>query len=229
MADAPTWVIETADAVERASDADRARRESEGLGTAKESLDARLAELTELGRAAAAGRGTWWSGVDAPPDLWNNLRSAQQDLSQRALGRTAEQLAVFTTRAKQAALGFWDQHVVGDAGDVNELKQFAAALRNVSALRQVADDLDSALGELGRLRSKLPDSAAVESLARAVALLDDLEARLPPTVRSFVSAATGGGAALDQLDAEVLNWLVAHGASDVFKIVPGRPVGTQHG
>lgn len=229
MADAPTWVIETADAVERASNADRARRESEELGTAKESLDARLAELTPLGRAAAVGRGSWWPGVDAPPDLWDNLRSAQQDLGQRALGRTSSQLATFTSRAIQTALDAWHKHVQAEAGDVQELVQFAAALRNVDALRQVADDLDRALGDLARLQSKLPDTAAAEALARAVDLLDDLEARLPPVVRSFVSAATGGGAALDQLDAEVLDWLVAHGAGDVFKIVPGRPVGARHG
>jgi hypothetical protein len=229
VADVPTWVIETVDAVERASNADRARRESEELGMAKESLDARLSELTQLGRAAAVGRGTWWPGVDAPPDLWENLRSAQQDLGQRALGRTAEQLAAFTTRAKQTALGSWDQHVLAEAGDVGELVQVAEALRNVGALRQVADDLDLALGDLVRLRSRLPDTAAVEALSRVVDLLDDLEAGLPQVVRSFVSAATGGGAALDQLEAEVLGWLVAHGAGDVFKIVPGRPMGTRHG
>ncbi|GAA5133956.1 hypothetical protein [Pseudonocardia adelaidensis] len=225
MLDGPNWIAETFDAVERASDVEKARRDAETLTSALENLTKLLPRLAELERACSLGRGSWWTGINAPPDLWDNLRAAQKNLGQRALAAVDRNLPTFTQQAEQAAGDGWKNHIVDEVGNVRELLELSAALRQVPTLEQTATSLDNAIGDLARLRSELPDRNAVETLGKVVALLDDLQARLPAAVRDFVSAATGGGASLEMLDAEVVSWLQDNGAVDAFKIVAGRPTG----
>jgi hypothetical protein len=227
--DAPSWIAEAFDAVERASDLEKARRDSENLTTALENVQKLLPRLAKLERASALGRGSWWTGVNAPPDLWDNVNAAQKNLGQRALAAVDRSLPIFTQQAERAVGEGWNKHIADEVGNVRELLDLSAALRQVATLEQIATSLDNAIGDLARLRSGLPDDKAVETLGKAVALLDDLQARLPAAVRDFVSAATGGGASLQMLDAEVLGWLRDNRAADAFKIVAGRPTGAISG
>lgn len=229
MADAPGWVVSTTEAVDRASDAEKARRDSEDLNTARDNLDVRADELDVLVNAATVGRGVWWPGIDAPPELWRDVRSARENLGRREVERVWSNLAPYALRVRREALDAWQARVAARIGDVEELQQLAEALRNVVALEQVAANLDRALDDIAGLRIKLPDPDAVSQLERVVELIDGLRDRLPHAVRDFFSAATSGGASLGQVNREVLAWLSANGAVDVFRVVAGRPTGAGRG
>ncbi|MBQ1076745.1 hypothetical protein KBX06_26875 [Micromonospora sp. C31] len=227
MADATTWIRETRVAVDRASDAVRLQGDLDDLGQRDEELEDALRELTALAQAATFGRGDWWKGVDATPDLWTQVRSAQRGLDRRQLGAVVHLLNKLKVQVRDAVQGGWRAHVASRAGNAQELRDLAKALADVEGLEDVAPKLDAALGHLARLERKPPDADSVEILAEVTQLLALLEQRLPPAVKGFVSAATQGGAALDSVNDDVRDWLVDNNALHNFRVVPGRPQGGQ--
>ncbi|MGH4027276.1 MAG: hypothetical protein ACRDRV_22125 [Pseudonocardiaceae bacterium] len=219
----PTWVEETRRAVDQASNVEQARSEFDALTAVHEELDNALADLAELGQAAAVGRGSWWVGIDIPPELGTELSSAPDRLDRRQLAALVRQLSRLRTQARQSAQAAWNDHVAAQAGDADELRHLVQVLAGAGGLGEAARGLDEALGRLARLHKQLPDAHAVVVLSRVVELLDELERRLPIAVKAFVSAAAHGGASLELLDAEVRDWLVRNGALYNFRIMPGRP------
>lgn len=223
MADATRWIRETREAVDQASDTLRLEADLDALGQFDEQLDDALQELTALAQAAALGHGDWWTGVDAKPDLWTQLRSAQRELNTRQLGSVVRLLNELRSQVRDAVRDGWGNHVASQAGNAVELRDLMKALAGVEGLEDVAPRMDVALGHLARLQRKPPDAGSVRVLAEVTELLALLEQRLPAAVKGFVSAATRGGAPLDLLDDDVRNWLVDNNALHNFRVVPGRP------
>ncbi|NJC70847.1 hypothetical protein HC031_14135 [Planosporangium thailandense] len=221
--DSISWIDETREAVDRASNVVQAQSELEVLATAEEDLDNAIRDLSDVQTAAVVGQGIWWTGSDAPAELWTELRSAHKDLGQRQLAFVMRKLAEFRRRVRDAVQTGWATHVASRAGDAGDLRDLIQVLSGVEGLAEIARSLDQALGRLARLQTKLPDSQAVQTLDEAVDLLDALERRLPAAVKVFVSTAARGGASIDLLGADVRGWLVDNGALNNFRIVPGRP------
>jgi hypothetical protein len=218
-----TWIAETREAVDRTSNLNQAQSKFETLVGIDEELDSLLPDLVRLKQTAALGRKIWWSGLDAPPDLWTQLRSAQIDLNQRQLASVVRMLTQFKTQLREVVQTKWKNHVASQAGDAGELRDLVQVLSGAEGLTEVARSLDEALGRLARLQRGLPDASALNALKEAIELLDALERLLPATVKAFVSAAARGGASLELLDSEVREWLVDNGVLHNFRVVPGRP------
>jgi len=227
--DSTSWIAETREAVDRASNVVQAQADYEALASIDEELDNAVPDLAQLEHAAVIGRGAWWAGVDAPPDLWADLRSAQQHLGRRQLASVVRLLTPFRARVRRVIQERWKEHVVTEAGDAAELRNLVRVLTGAEGLEDIARNLDEALGRLTRLQSDLPDAHALTALNEAVELLAALEARLPTEVKAFVSAAAHGGASLELLDADVRGWLVDNGALHNFRVVPGRPQAVPRG
>jgi hypothetical protein len=224
-----TWIEETRDAADRASNLVRAQAEFETLVSIDEELENALSELAPLDQAAGLGRGTWWAGVDAPADLWAELRSARRDLEPRITRSVTRQLAQFGSRVREAILIAWKKHVAAEAGDPAELRDLVQVLSGTEELADLARGLYDALARLEKLRRGLPDANALNALEEVVARLDTLEQRLPATAKAFLSAAARGGASLELLDAQVWGWLEVNGALRNFRVVPGAPQGAKRG
>jgi hypothetical protein len=222
-----TWIDETREAVDRASNLVRAQAEFERLEEAEKELDDALGDLSALHAAANLGRGTWWPGLDAPPDVCPELLSLQEDLGPQRVRSVLSKLATHRSRLGDAVRMAWREHITSRAGDAGGLRELVQVLAGADGLADIAHSLDEALGRLAQLQkagrgTTLPDAKAVQALNDAVDLLDVLEKRLPAAVKAFVSAAARGGASLDLLDAKVRAWLVENGALNNFRIVPGQ-------
>ncbi|MFJ9804631.1 hypothetical protein [Streptomyces wuyuanensis] len=225
MADgSTTWISATGELVGQASNVVKAQSEIDSLAEADENLDSILQDLAQLGHAALVGKGVWWTGIDAPADLWKDLDASQPELDRRQLASAQRHLGSFRTRARDAVLAAWKDYVTREAGDAAELRALVKTLAGAEIFSDVARSLDDSLGQLARLQRELPDAHAMQTLMDAVELLDDLKRRLPDAVKVFVSAAASDrGASLELFDAEVRDWLLDNGALHNFRVVPGRP------
>lgn len=225
MADgSTTWISATRDLVSQASNVVKAQSEIDNLAEADENLDGILQDMARLAQAALVGKDVWWTGTDAPADLWEALRTSQAGLGRRQLAAVARHLNSFKARVRDAVLTAWKDYVTTEAGDAAELRALVQTLAAAESFTDVARSLDDTLGRLSRLQRDLPNDHALQTLQEAVELLDDLQRRLPGAVKAFVSAAASGrGASLELFDAEVRDWLLDNGALHNFRVIPGRP------
>ena len=218
-----TWISATRGLVDQASNVVKAQSDIDALTEDDEVLEKILQELAQLAQAAVVGKGAWWTGIDASPNLWEDLRASQTELGHRQLASVARHFRSFTPRAREAVLSAWTDYVATEAGDATELRALMQTLASAESFTDVARSLDDTLGRLSRLQKELPNAQALQTLGEAVSLLDDLHRRLPEVVKIFLSAASGRGAALDLFDAEVRDWLIDNGALHNFRVVTGRP------
>ncbi|MGA5205210.1 hypothetical protein [Streptomyces variegatus] len=219
-----TWINTTRERVGQASNVVKAQSEIDSLAEADTNLDRILQDLSQLAQASLVGKGMWWTGVDAPADLWKDLRASQSAVERRQLASVTRHLDSFKTRARNAVLTAWKDYVTTEAGDAAELRALVQTLADAESFTDVARSLDETLGRLSRLQKDLPNAHALQTLREAVGLLDDLQRRLPDAVKTFVSAAASSrGASLELFDAEVRDWLLDNGAFHSFRVVPGRP------
>ncbi len=224
MADrSTTWIEDARKAVDQASNVVQAQAEFDVLVDADEQFDDILRELTQLEQAATLGHGSWWAGIDAPPDLWTELRSARTILARRQLASVVRKLTQFRRQVRETVQTSWKNYLASQTGDASELRDLMQVLSGAEGLTEVAHSLDEALSRLARSQMRLPDAQAMKAVSEVVELLDALERRLPTVVKAFVSAAAHGGASLELLDVEVWDWLVDSGALHNFRVVPGRP------
>jgi hypothetical protein len=220
-----TWIAETAEAVEQASNVRQLENEIEFLADSGETLNVVLPELAALAKAAALGARTWWPRDVVPFDLLRDLQEVQQELGKRKVQGVVKHLDQFRLGAKARVIEAWQDHVDREVGRSDGLEDLAEALSGIAGLSAFAAELRQSLRPLAGLRRALPNAAGVDSLAAIAATVTRLETRLPEAVREFVAAAAHSGAALHELDAGVRTWLTENGAMDSFKIVVGRPDG----
>lgn len=220
---APEWVTATKRAVDRASDAVQAQQELAALTKAAGALDSAIAELVELGRAGALGRGQWWPGADVPTELRSVLNAAGRGLESRKLTRAVGLLDTFVKDTQRSLRQAWRDHINTSTGHAAQLQDLAAVLSGGGGrLASVARDLKQARDALTRL-PRLPDTDAVRSLDAVVAQYEAFESALSPGVKAFVAAVARGGASIDMVDAEVIAWLTENGVLHSFKVVGGSP------
>lgn len=221
-----SWITDTASAVRLARNTDETRKQADLLTDAKAALEKTLAGLQKLQQSAAAVRALSWEGRAPSPELSRDLEEARKTLDSRPLARGQRALDQFERDLTTSLKEHWKGYAAQRLGDFADLLALSETLSGVEGVAEVSQQLSETLGDLARSQTSLPTSQSVQLLARAEALLQQLESSLQPDgVRRFLSAVARGGASVDGLTSEVRGWLADHNSLGRFRIVAGPPVG----
>ncbi|WP_267618366.1 hypothetical protein [Gordonia bronchialis] len=221
-----SWVEETAQAVRLARDAGEAQKQADLLQESQIELRKILSEFKALNESAAVVRGLNWEGRTPNPDLSRDVEEALRTLDSRPLDRVRRALDKFGKEVAESLKGHWNSHAAKQLGNVSDLLSLSETLSAVEGISAVSQELSATLGELARSQSSLPTNQSVELLTKAVELLEQLESSLKPdSVKRFLSAVARGGAPLESLTSDVIEWLSNHKSLDRFKIVAASPAG----
>ncbi|WP_080697174.1 hypothetical protein [Mycobacterium asiaticum] len=224
-----SWIADTEDALNLAKNATEAQRQIAVLDDASSNLAALLTDFQELAAGASVLRSLGWEGQVPNPDLVSDLQQAAKTLGPRPLTNSVNGLERFRSRAKSALIECWHRHAVERLGDVAELRVLAETLSEVEGVTDLSQQLEAVLGELARIQSDVPTRRSAQLLEKAESALHQLEESFQPeSVRGFLSAVAHGGASLELLNQNVIDWLVSHSALRSFKIVAGSPADTAH-
>lgn len=220
----PRWLSEASTAVTDATNAVQAQNEISDLTEARAELARQLCEFRRLAQADALGRGTWWLGQTAEPDVFRELKKASSFPQARVLNSLQRRLDSFARTVNTRMVLSWGEYSARRTGNVTELQMLAGTLSGIEGVALLAANLLEILGQLGRIQTQAPTRESLTLLDRAEKGLADLEAALQPNaVREFLSAVARGGAPLNLLTDEVRTWLTANRAELCFKIAAGAP------
>jgi hypothetical protein len=167
-----------------------------------------------------------WQGRSPRPEVFSGLKEAAS-LQPRPLEQLTRALDVYVREVRDDLMKVWSAHAASALGNVEELQVLANVLRAVEDVADRSTALERVLGELARTQGRLPTDESIRLLAEAQARLTELEASLQPSaVREFLAAAARGGASVELLTADVLQWIRAHRALRNFRVMVGAPGGT---
>lgn len=220
-----SWIDETEEALDLAKNADEAQREFNNLQDLDSNLATLFTEFNELAAGAAVVRPLGWNGRYPTPDLKSDLSEATKGLGSRPLSRSVRSLERYKSEVRANLTDFWRQHAAERIGNLAELRDLAATLSEVAGVADLSKRFEVALAQLARDQTDFPSQASAELLKDAESILRQMEESLKPeSVRLFLSAATRGGASLDLLSNDVIEWLRSNNASRSFKVVAGAPI-----
>jgi hypothetical protein len=219
-----SWLSETEEALHLAVRATDTRTQIADLEDTKAALDHLLDEFRRIARADAVARSTGWGGRGPNPDLFDDLKTANESLDPRPMVRSMRGLERYGPDLRGGLIEYWHQHAAARMGNVIELQDLAETLSRVEGVAALSRDLAEVLGELARTQQDLPTQSSADLLREAETKLKDLEEALNPApVRRFLSAVARGGASVELLTEDVDAWLREHRALASFRIVPGAP------
>ena len=225
MADNPTplsWIRDTEESLKLAMNVAEAERKKTDLETAGGSLPELVEAFRSMAEAAAVVRPLGWEGRSPNPEVRNSLRQAAKTLDNRQVTTALRGLERFRAEAKTDLSTFWSQYAAQRLGNVAELQVLAGILREVSGLAALSERLEAVLGDLARTQEQLPSARSTGLLDKVELALQELEASLQPAaVRGFLSRVARGGASIELLTSDVVDWLREHNALQGFKIVAG--------
>jgi hypothetical protein len=220
----PTWITGTQDALRLAVNVSDTENAKADLESAAGSLPELVQGYRAMAKAASVVRPLGWEGRSLPPDVRNYLRQAAESLENRKVAMALRGLERFRGEAKTDLMGFWHEYADSRIGNVPELLVFTGILSAVDGLGVLCQRLASVLRDLIRVQDQLPSEGSSELLSEVESALEDLEGSLQPdSVRRFLSTAARGGASVELLTNDVIEWLRAHNAIQGFKIVAGAP------
>ncbi|WP_183097377.1 hypothetical protein [Nocardioides pelophilus] len=220
-----SWIASAEEAVQLAKNADEARRQVALLEEARTDLERLIAEFRVLVEGVSVVRPFGWEGKYPSPDLARDLAEAAASLDSRPLNRVIKALERFRGDVHIAVKERWSAYASHRLGDVTDLLSLSETLSEVEGIAGISQELRTALGELARTQSSAPSQQSAELLTRAEVSLRRLEESLKPdSVRRFLSAVARGGASIELMTADVIDWLKSHNALDRFRIVAGSPV-----
>lgn len=221
-----SWIDAAGKAVALAKDADEAQRQVALLDDAKADLAVLIVEFRQLAEAVSVVRPLGWEGRSPTPELVRDLSEAMQTLGERPLIRATKALVRFQGDVEVAVKARWSAYAAEQLGDVSDLLSLSETLSEVEGISELSEGLRSALGDLARAQGAMPSKVSAVLLTNARSSLRQLEDSLKPeSVRIFLSAAARGGASIEHLTSDVLDWLRSHDALARFRIVAGPPVG----
>jgi hypothetical protein len=221
-----SWIEAAGEAVALAKDVDEAQRQFALLDDARADLTQLTANLHRLAEAISVVRPLGWEGRSPNPDLVRDLSEAEATLGERPLARAIKGLERFRSDVDTAVKTRWGAYASEQLGDVSDLLSLSETLSEVEGIAGLSESLRNALGDLARTQASLPSAASIALLTATSASLQQLEDSLQPeSVRLFLSAVARGGASIESLTSDVLDWLRSNGALGRFRIVAGPPVG----
>lgn len=218
----PTWISETEDALRLAVNVSDTETKKSDLENSASSLPELVEAFRAVAKAASVVRPLGWEGRSPAPELRKYLRQAAESLDNRKVATALTGLERFRSEVKTDLMSYWHQHAAGRLGNVGELQALATTLSGIDGLTDLSERLESVLGDLARTQDQLPSQRSSELLSEVESALRDLEESLKPeAVRSFLSAVVRGGAPIDLLASDVIDWLREHNAVQGFRIVAG--------
>lgn len=225
-----SWIVDTVRALENAKNVSELHREFSDLEDVESSLTDLLAEFETLAEGAAVVRPLGWPGRQALPNLKGDLAQAVEGLARRPLNRSIRSLESFGSDVRANLTLFWRQHTSERMDSMGELQTLVATLGRVGGITELSTRVHQVFGQLARTQSTFPTQQAADLLQDAGLILRQIEESLrPESVRQFLSAAIRGGASLDLLTDEVLDWLQSHNAARSFRVVAGTPIDVTNG
>jgi hypothetical protein len=220
-----SWIDAAGKAVALAKDADEAQRQVALLEDAKADLAGLIGEFRQLAEGISVVRTLGWEGRSPNPELARDLSEAMETLGERPLIRALRALERFRGDVEVAVKARWSGYASEQLGDVSDLLSLSETLSEVEGITELSESLRNALGDLARAEGSIPSKASVALLTTARSSLRRLEDSLKPeSVRLFLSAAARGGASIELLTSDVLDWLRSHNALARFRIAVGPPV-----
>lgn len=217
-----SWISSTEDALSSAMNIADVENEKADLESAAGSLPELVDAFREMATAAPVVRPLGWEGRSLSPEMRTSLRQAAESLDKRKVAMALRGLERFRGEVKADLMNFWHQHAAERLGNVAELQVLAGTLRQVAGLADLSQRLESVLGDLARTQDQLPSARSSELLGQVESALRELERSLQPeAVRRFLSNVARGGASLELLTSDVIDWLREHNAIQGLKIVAG--------
>lgn len=219
-----SWIAATDRALRSAVDVVEGQRQMENLRDAAADLPDLITGFRAFAEAASVLRPLGWDGRSLNPEVRESLRRAVETLDNRAVRSSVRGLTQFQVSGKTDLVDFWQKYAAERLGNVGDLQTLAGTLKGVDRVAEQSLRLEAALGALARTQDAVPTSRSIELLRDAETALQELEESLQPeVVRAFLMAVARGGAPLDLLGPEVLDWLKSHNAFGRFKIIAGQP------
>lgn len=222
---AVSWIADAEKAVGLAKNADEAHRQVTLLEEARTDLARLIAEFRVLADGVAVVRPFGWEGKSPSPELARDLAEAAESLDSRPLNRVVKGLERFRGDVHPAVKERWSAYASQRLGDVTDLLSLSETLSEVEGIAEISQELGTALRELARSQNSVPSQQSAALLRRAEVLLRKLEESLKPdSVRRFLSAVARGGASIELLTKDVIDWLKSHNALGRFRIVASSPI-----
>ncbi len=226
----PSWLTATRESVSLAQSATDSQRQFGDLDNAKRAFSELNAGLKASAEAAVALRGTGWAGSVLSDDVRDRLDEVIARPEARLLAGVPGEITRFNDEVRRSLIDHWRKYAASQIGDVEGLLALIDTLVDVDGVADLAERLNTALGQLVREQDNLPSGDSLTHLKTVREALADLEASLQPeSVREFFTGVARGGAAVTSLTKEVAQWLTEHKALDNLKIVAGRPRGSTDG
>jgi hypothetical protein len=220
----PSWLNDVSLAVSEATNVVQVQSEIEDLTAARADFAEHVAKLRRLAAANALGRGTWWAGQTAEPDVFSELKQASTNPQPRVVNSLLRKLDSYAGTVNALLIASWREYAASRMGNVADLQLLAGTLAGIEGVAGLAASLQEVLGQLGRVQAQPPTEESLALLDQAEKRLAALEAALQPAAaREFLAAVARGGASLALLTDEVRAWLAANRAELSFKIAAGAP------
>lgn len=214
------WVDAAKTSLDLAVRADRAHKQEEELSDAKTELGKLLEQFRALEDSALIATPLGWRGINPNPEVHRDLDDALDSLDSRPLSRIPRSLGQYERDLRSSLSDHWDEHVASQLGNVAELLALSQALSNVKGMAALSNEFGQTLLALIRTQSRPPSSDGLELLAKAKDARRTLANSLKPeSVSHFLSNVAGGGASLEDVSDDVLEWLRGNGSLDRFKVV----------
>jgi hypothetical protein len=220
----PTWIADTEVAVQFAKDATDAANEVGRLEETTIDFARLVTQFQNVVVAASVAREVGWAGRTPQPEIFRDLRESSTGLESRPMARLTRALDQYLRDVRQDLVDCWGEHANSRLGSVADLRVLAGTLQGVDDVAGLSIALDRTLGNLARSQSSLPTAESARLLREAETQLAELEAALqPPAVRAFLTAVARGGASVELLTPDVLEWIRSHRATRSFRVTAGSP------
>lgn len=217
-----SWIRDAEEALKVAVNVSEAQTKKATLETVAGSLPELVEAFRSMADAATVVRPLGWEGRSVSPEVRTSLREAGGTLDNRQINTALMGLQKFRNEAESELTTFWREHAATRLGNFVELQALAITLREVSGLAELSQRLESVLADLAKTQDQLPSARSVELLENVETALQQLEESLQPeSVRRFLSLVARGGAPIELLTDEVIDWLNEHNAIQGLKIVAG--------
>ena len=228
MTQPPQWLESARETVDAAVQSRNTAEKNESAVAAKELLQSQLGTLASLSTAVSVGRDQGWLEKPSLQGAASTRASIEAVVSKGALRRPVSQLQTalpsYVTQLKADVERQWKQHVeltVGRVDDLDALIRLMAALPGQESQRLLLDGLRKPLLGLAKAIPTKSTEAELEITARQ---FDNAfsQAFGNEEVRHFLLACSRTGATLDQMTANVSEWLNHTGASAILRIRLGQ-------
>lgn len=228
MSKLPGWIESARETVDEAVQSRDTADKNESATAAKELLVSEIATLAGLSTAVSVGRKQGWLATPSPQSATVARSALEAVVTKGALRRDVNQLQktlpTYVNQLKAEVEREWKQHVqdqVGRIDDLDALIRLMAVLPGQESQRDLLEKLRKPLLDLAKTMPIESSDAALTATAEQFDIAFS-QAFGNEDVRQFLLACSRTGATLDQMTANVSEWLEQTGADQLLRIRLGQ-------